>query len=53
MTYECQDCQAEFEAESPRCPECGSIFDVLELCPMCGDPIDQDTRVCWRCKEIV
>jgi len=52
MTYECQDCQEEFESETPRCTECGSKA-VRELCPMCMDPIDPDTRYCPDCKEIV
>jgi len=43
------------------CPECGGIMfrthnrcdDCENACPMCGEQIDEDTGVCFTCKETV
>lgn len=35
-----------------KCPDCGSD-DVTEVSSCCGEPINQDIRLCPECKEHV
>lgn len=37
---------------TPLCPVCDDS-DISELCPFCGDEIDTDMRICFRCREHV
>lgn len=49
-----KDCMEPFESynEDPVCPHCKSD-DVQEACPQCGSVIDEDTKYCGECKEVV
>lgn len=43
------------------CPECGGVMlrtkercdDCENACPICGNEVDEDTGVCFKCKEVV
>lgn len=55
-TFSCENTDCKFYEEldseiKPLCPECKSL--MVEVCPMCGNGIDTDTKYCIKCEEFV
>ncbi|RLF66718.1 MAG: hypothetical protein DRN57_06510 [Thermoplasmata archaeon] len=47
----CTNCGAEIPADSTQCPECGALFEDVEMkeCPKCGELVELDAEKCPKC----